>query len=252
MKYNKGFAPLIIALIVAVFLVIGGGTYYLKNNTKKIEKATVAVNNSPQSIQNDIAKTETRSTPVVQDVAALDKGSATKSDPIINCGTDSFSNFMDYSEYDDNTIRKCLGDAVLNNCKNAKALLKGSILSPSDTTSVQIINNKGICYFKITANQTKEYNQCPIDSVKAIVDSPEQLDKLNSAKYAVGIFNYGIFGFMNENIQSKIDSGMSNSEIESVVKTSLKNNNCSGTLPITIFRALNNARLKALSESKTQ
>jgi hypothetical protein len=50
MKYNKGFAPILIALIVAGALIIGGGVYYWgknKGENKKVKDSQIQVNDLP-------------------------------------------------------------------------------------------------------------------------------------------------------------------------------------------------------------
>ena len=52
MKYNKGFAPILIALIVAGALVIGGGAYYLGKSSSNVEKA-IEVNNQVENLTSN-------------------------------------------------------------------------------------------------------------------------------------------------------------------------------------------------------
>lgn len=51
MKYNKGFAPLVLIAIIVGVLVVGGGAYYLSNNKNK-EEVKIEENNLPQENKN--------------------------------------------------------------------------------------------------------------------------------------------------------------------------------------------------------
>lgn len=56
MKYNKGFAPVLIVLIVLGALVVGGGAYYLGKNKVKDNKNVVE--NNTQNIDNKVTSEE--------------------------------------------------------------------------------------------------------------------------------------------------------------------------------------------------
>lgn len=226
MKNNKGFAPLIIALIVAAVLVIGGGAYYLKNSVKKIENTNLAVNNTPQANQNDITKTEVQSNPVVKDTVLPEKDCGISKDtPTLDVGWES--------SYEGDPALKCFGESALS-CANAKVVISGGNTLDKNPALLQVVKNNGVCSFKFTSYQ-KKYVQCPLSITKKEIDL---------AKSDFGSSPNLVYKDINLNDPERYSAGIFTSTIMIGFETKeqYQKNGCTGDLYATMSAIINKAR----------
>ncbi len=84
MKYNKGFAPLILLAIIVGALAVGGGTYYLSKNSNNIKKEVKIEENNYQE-ENLITDNK-------EDIITEKQKDATKIDETSNWNKYTFTN----------------------------------------------------------------------------------------------------------------------------------------------------------------
>jgi hypothetical protein len=155
---------------------------------------------------------------------------------IIDCGITSITVPFNLNDNDikQDSVLHCLGDAILNDCKNAKGQFKDGGIGPNPDI-LEVSKDKGICYFKLIMSKDmisayslqnttmNQYISCPISiarEISEVTTSTLPLDKSKPSEYAAGVYLYGSIGVFMENDfdQNKIkELGCSGEWIKSLI-----------------------------------
>ena len=189
--------------IVAGLVAAGAVIYYLESTSKLTEpyaEPLVQVNLEPESLDSTIPKLASD----VKDCGISTSPSGVSSDPY---------------NYNKDQVLACLGNAVLNNCENAKGIFKSNMYP----TIFQIINDQNTCYFKLAYDQNSttyanQFIQCPVSIINIIDEEASSKEvsrdkiifknptKDNPNEYAAQIYAYGtsVVFFVNGYDQTRI------------------------------------------------